>query len=330
MTTGLGADMRRRAFIAALGGTLAVWPLAARGQPLPAKKWRVGYLNPGSSNEVANLNRWKSRMRDLGYIEGQNLIIDSRYADNDFSRVPQLAQELVAARPDAIVAVSTPAVLAAQQATSTIPIVMANIGDPIGSGFVKTLALPGGKITGTANMTVDYMPKTIELLRELLPGVRRVAALMSTNPTHRILYREVETAAAAVGIDLVPAIAGTEAGLDEAFAAIAEKKCEAVIVFTDVPRLRIVPLAATAKLPVVYQMNRFVVAGGLMSYGADDAALLAQTAVYVDKIFKGADPADLPVEQPTKFALMINLKTAKELGLTVPPTLLARADEVIE
>jgi putative tryptophan/tyrosine transport system substrate-binding protein len=322
--------MRRREFIGLVGGA-AAWPLAARAQKA-GKIWRVGYLNPGSisGSSATVFDAWKRKLRELGYIEGQNLIIDRRFGEDDFSRLPQIAEDLVATHPHAIVAIATPAVAAVQKATSTIPIVMANIGDPVGSEFIKNLSRPGGNITGTANMTVDYMPKTIELLRELLPGAKRVAALMSANPTHVLLYRTVEPVATAVGIDLLPVIAKTAADLDDAFAKIVSAKCEAVIVFTDATRLQIVPLAAAARLPAIYQIESFVDAGGLISYGSNVRAGIVQTAVYVDKIFRGADPADLPVEQPTVFELRINLKTAKTLGLTIPPTLIARADKVIE
>jgi putative ABC transport system substrate-binding protein len=194
--------MRRREFMAAFG-IAAAWPLASRAQQRSGKTWRVGYLNPGSSDfHASNFNAWKRRMGELGYLEGQNLIIDVRFAEFDLTRLPRLARDLVAVHPDALVAVASPAVSALKSETSTIPIVMADIGDPIGSGFVKSLARPGGRITGTANMTTDYIPKTIELLRELLPGARRVAALMSANPTHQVLYRSVEIAAKAAGIDL--------------------------------------------------------------------------------------------------------------------------------
>jgi len=256
------------------------------------------------------LDAWKRMLRELGYIEGQNLIIDLRFGDGDFSRLPQIAEDLVATHPDAIVAITTPAVAAVQKATSTIPIVMANNGDPVGSGFIKSLARPGGRITGTANMTVDYVPKTIELLRELLPGARRVAALMSANPVHPMMYRAAEIAATAVGIDLLPATANAASDLDDAFAKIVSAKCEAVIVFTDAPRYQIVPLAAAARLPAVYQNGQFVDEGGLISYGSNQSVGTVQTAVFVDKIFRGADPAELPVEQPTVFELKINLKTA--------------------
>ena len=327
----LGASMQRRKFIALIGAA-AAWPIAVRAQQSPAKAWRVGYLSPGSSNgtSMATFAAWKRKLSELGYVEGQNLIIDRRFGDDDFSRLPQIAESLVATHLDAIVAIATPAVAALQRATSTIPIVMANNGDPVGSGFIKSLARPGGRITGTANMTVDYLPKTIELLREFLPGAKRVAALMSANPVHPSMYRAVEVAATAVGIEMLPATANTASDLNEAFAKIVSAKCDAVIVFTDPVRPQIVPLAATAGLPAIYQVESFVDMGGLISYGSNQGAGVVQTAVFVDKIFRGANPADLPVEQPTDFELKINLKTAKTLGLTIPPTLLARADRVIE
>lgn len=324
--------MKRRKFIALVGGASA-WPLLAQAQQSSGRTWRVGYLHPGSTSpgpSMTAINAWKRTMGELGYIEGQNLIVDLRMAEGDFGRLPQLAQDLVAAKPDVIMANGTDSIAAVRRATTSIPIVMAPAGDPISSGFVKSLARPGGRITGVANMTDDYAPKTVELLRELLPGVRRVAVLMSASLTHPIWYRTVEAAAATVGLDLVPVIARTAADLDAAFAAIAEAKCDAMIVLTDPVRLRILPLAAAARLPAIYQVGENVDIGGLISYGPNYTALIAHAAVYVDEIFKGADPAELPVEQPTTFELKVNLKTAKELGLTIPPTLLARADKVIE
>ena len=319
--------MRRREFIGLVGGA-AAWPVVVRAQQLSGKVWRVGYLSPASNN--TNFDAWKQKLRELGYVEGRNLIIESRFWGGDFSRLPQLAEDLVATHPDAIVAITTPGVAAVQKATSTIPIVMANNGDPVGSGFIKSLARPEGRITGTANMTVDYLPKTIELLRELLPGASRVAALMSANPVHPKMYRAIKIAATSAGIDLFPATADTASDLDDTFAKIVSAKCDAMIVFTDAPRFQIVPLAAAARLPAVYQVSEFVDVGGLISYGSNQRAGTVQTAVFVDKILRGADPAELPVEQPTVFELKINLKTAKALGLTVPPALLARADEVVE
>jgi putative ABC transport system substrate-binding protein len=324
--------MKRRGFITLVGGRAVFWPVVARTQQSPNKVWRVGYLFPGNSDGSAMMifDGWKRALRERDYLEGQNLNVDRRFAENGFGRLPQLARDIVATNPDIIVAVTTPAVAAAQGATSTIPIVMAAIGDPIGSGFVKSLARPGGKISGTANMTVDYMPKTIEILRELLPAARRVAVLMSGNPVHPLMYRAIDAPAIANGIALLPVIAKTAADLDEAFSAISSLKAEAIIVFTDAVRIQIVGLAAAAKLPVIYQISNFVDAGGLISYGANAPALIWQTASYIDKILRGADPAEVPVEQPTRFELKINLKTARALSLAIPPTLLARADEVIE
>lgn len=323
--------MKRREFLALIGGA-TTWPVAVGAQKSPGKVWRVGYLTPSSRSDqgMTTFDAWKGKMRDLGYLEGQNLIIDLRFGDNDFSRLPRISEDLVAAHPDAIVAIATPAVSALQKATSTIPIVMANNGDPVGSGLIKSLARPGGMITGTANMTVDYLPKTIELLRELLPGVRRVAALMSANPVHPIMFRAAEIAATTIGIDLLPAIANSASDLEATFAKIVSAKCEVIVVFTDAIRDGIVPLAAAARLPAIYQDGQFVDVGGLISYGANQRAGVVQTAVYVDKILKGADPADLPVEQPTVFELKINLRTAKALGVTVPLALITRADAVIE
>jgi putative ABC transport system substrate-binding protein len=323
--------MKRREFVGLAGGA-AVWPVVVRAQQLSGKVWRVGYLSPGSNSRTAtpSFDAWKDKLRELGYVEGKNLNIDSRFGDGDFSRLPQLAEDLVATHPDAIVVIATPGVAALQKATNTIPIVMANIGDPVGSGFINSLARPGGRITGTANMTIDYLPKTIELLRELLPRASRVAALMSANPVHRKMYRAIEIAATAAGIDLLPATANAASDLDDTFTKIVSEKCDAMIVFTDASRYQIVPLAAAARLPAIYQDGEFVDVGGLISYGSNQRAGVVQTASFVDKIFRGADPAELPVEQPTFFELKINLKTAKALDLTIPPTLLARADKVIE
>ena len=321
--------MRRRKFLVLFGSAVATWPLAARAQEASGKVWRIGYLNPGPRLSLV-FDAWKRKLRALGYVEGKNLVIEARFADNIIGNLPQLGRELVAANPDVLVGISTPAVSALQKATNSIPIVMGDIGDPIGSGFIASLAKPGGKITGTANMTIDYIPKTIELLRELLPEAKRAAALMSANPTHPVLYRALEAAAKVAGIELLPAMAKAEADLDAAFAAMSENKCDALIILTETPRFRIVSLAAQARLPAIYQQALYVGAGGLISYGADTVGSVEQTAVYADKIIRGADPAELPVEQPTKFEMKINLKTAKALGLTIPPTLLARADEVIE
>jgi putative ABC transport system substrate-binding protein len=323
--------MRRREFITLIGGAGA-WPLNALAQQPSGRIWWVGFLNAGifTGPAVASFEGWKNKLHELGYVEGQNLVIERRFAGGDFSRLHRLAEELAASRLDAIVAVTTPAVAAVQKASSGIPVVMAGVTDPVSSNFVNSLARPGGRITGLANMSGDYVTKTVELLRELLPDAKRIAVLMSENSTHPTIYPKVEAAAATVGFELSPVIAKTEPDLDESFTEIVRANCQAVIVLADATRVRIVPLAANAKLPVVYQSGQFVDVGGLISYGASTMALIVKSAVYVDKILKGADPADLPVEQPTVFELKINLNTAKSLGINIPPTLLARADEVIE
>ena len=273
---------------------------------------------------------WLQRMGELGYVEGENLVVDRRYAEGDYSRLPQLVYELIELKPDAMLAIATPAIAAAQRATTTIPIIMGPATDPVGSGFIKSLAQPGGNITGLANMSGDYTPKTVELLRELLPQARRIAVLMSSNSTHPMQYSLVETTADNLGLEIVPVTAAKEEDLDQAFQTIARAQCDALLVLNDAVRPRLVRLAAHARLPAVFQNEVVISQGGLASYGPDVGSLIVQTAVYIDRIFKGASPADLPVQQPTKFILKLNLKTAKELGLTIPPLLLARADEVIE
>lgn len=294
--------------------------------------WRLAYLNPGVRSPAIQFlyQKWTERMKQLGYVEDSNLIVDRRYAEGDYDRLPQLADELVALKPDVIMAIATPAIAAAQRATSNIPIVMAPATDPVGSGFIKSLANPGGMITGVANMSGDYTPKTLELLHELLPTAKRVAVLMSANTTHPMQYGMAEQAAGALALDLVPIRAASENDLDSAFTIIGEKHCDALVVLNDPTRPRIVALAAQAQLPALYQGDQFVALGGLASYGPDIGALIAQSADYIDKIFRGAHPADLPVAQPTTFTFKINMKTAKQLGLVISPALIARADEVIE
>jgi putative ABC transport system substrate-binding protein len=320
----------RRHLITLLGGAAAC-PLAARAQQ-SVRVWRVGYLTPGRAepDPPGGFQMFKLRLRDLGYVEGQNLLLDVRGADGDFSRLPTLAAELVKMQPDVIVAIASPAVLAAKGATSTIPIVMGPTADPIGSGIIQSLAKPGGNVTGVSLMSPDLTTKTVELLNTLVPSARRIAVLMSTNPMHALQIKQAHTAARVLGLTVVPITAALPSDLDGAFRTMQAQNCDGLVVLAD-PIVRDIPdLAAKARLPTVYQLDRFVRLGGLMSYGPNSLDLFRRIAVYVDKILKGASPADLPVEQPTKFELLINLKTAKALGLEVPPMLLARADEVIE
>ena len=324
--------MKRRAFMTLLGGTLAAWPIAARAQQ--SKVCRVGWLLSGSGSDLLgdiNFEAFRLKMRELGYVEGQNLVLDVQRAGGDFSRLPTLAAELVALRPDAIFAIATPAVSAAQRATSSIPIVMGPTADPIGSGFVKSLAKPGGNITGVSLMSADLSAKSLEFLTEIVPNAKNVAVLRSPNPVHNVLLDEIGAAARGRGLTIFSIMAATPSDLDAAFASISKDKYDALVVLAD-PRLtaRIPELVAEVGLPAIYQFREFAMRGGLLGYGPNLPELFRRAAVYVDRIFKGARPADLPVEQPTKFELVINLRTAKALGLTVPPTLLARADEVIE
>jgi putative ABC transport system substrate-binding protein len=324
----MAMHIRRREFIL-LGGAAAGWPLAARAQQY-GRAWRVGVLSSAPSSPTGNIDALMQEMQALGYVEGHNLIIILRRAEGHYERLPGLAKEIIAERPDVIAAIATPSVAAAQRATKTIPIVMVATSDPVGSGFVTSLARPGGNITGVSNMSPDLTSKALEILREILPTAKRFAVLMSANPVHRGQYQEVEIVSRAIGATLIPVSAPSPLDLDKAFAEIAREKCEALIVLADPPRIAIVGLAERARLPAIYQLSQFVRAGGLISYGPDFHALFRRSASHIDKVLKGAAPADLPAEQPTLFELVINLKTAKALGLDVPPTLLARADEVIE
>jgi putative ABC transport system substrate-binding protein len=319
--------VRRRSFITLLGGA-AAWPLLARAQQRGGV-WRVGLLAPAASAFFENVT---FKLRDLGYVEGRNLILDTRHAEGDFSRLPALAAELVALRPDAIVALATPAVLAAQQATSSIPIVMAPATDPIASGFVQSLARPGGNITGVSHIATDLTTKMLELLKTLVPSVRRVAILTSTNPVHALQVTHAYAAAPELGLTVFEANAVLPSDVDAAFSLMRKQGCDGLVVLADARIIPQIPdLAQQARVPAIYQVGFFVRRmGGLMSYGPDYRALHHLAAVFVDKIFKGAQPSTLPVEQPAKFELLINLKAAKALDLEIPPQLLARADEVIE
>jgi putative ABC transport system substrate-binding protein len=323
--------MKRREFISVLGGA-AVWPVVARAQQ--GKIWRVGYLSPvlppaKSPGDAAVFEAFRGKMSDLGYVEGKNLVIESRYAEGQIDHLPAFANELVSLPCDVIVAVATP-VAAARRATSTIPIVMSPATDPIGSGFVKSFARPGGNITGVANLYGDMTAKTVEILHTILPQAKKIAVLMSSNPTHPPLYETARVAAQSLGVTTVPILAPTPADLDYAFQNIVKENCDALFVLADPIRPTIVPLAAANKVPSIYQFSLFVDAGGLASYGAEVTAMFSKAAQYVDKLFKGANPADLPVEQPTKFEFVLNLKTAKSLGLSIPESVILRADKVIE
>jgi putative ABC transport system substrate-binding protein len=327
--------MRRREFITLLGGAAAAWPLAAHGQQ-PARIPRIGYLISFIPSEGRLLwEACRQGLRELGYAEGQNIVLEPRWAEGRHERLPALAADLVGLKVDMIVAAATPASLAAKAATSTIPIVIVAVGAPIKAGLVASLARPGGNVTGLSLLTPELSGKRLELLMDMLPKLSRVAVLMNPdNPVSAVFLEDTQVAARSVAIDVQRLDAHNPAEIERAFGAALGAQASALIVFDDPVlwsyRPRIVALAATQRIAVMYGLRDFVDDGGLMSYGPNRPDQYRRTAVYVDKILKGAKPADLPVEQPTRFDLVINLKTAKALGLTVPPQLVARADEVIE
>ena len=327
--------MRRREFITVLGGTAAMWPLATRAQT-QRKMARIGYLGAGIRNVTPNpRDAFLQGLRDRGYVEGQNFVLVDRYAEGQQERLPELAVELVRLEVDIIVATTSGSAKAAKNATRTIPIVMAGGGDPVGVGLVASLARPGGNVTGPSMMNAEIVGKRMQLLKEVVPGLVRVAVLVnSVNPIHAIFWRETEPAARELGLELQSFEARVPEDLEVAFVSATRGKAGALIAFDDAltynNRTRVVALAAASRLPALYGYREFPDEGGLMSYGANMASHFRHAADYVDKILRGAKPSDIPVEQPTKFDLVINRKTANTLGLEIPPTLLARADEVIE
>jgi putative ABC transport system substrate-binding protein len=326
--------VRRRAFIARLGSAAAAWPIAASAQQ-PARIWRVGYLSAAPATAPTSLALFavfRLRLQELGFVEGRNLIIDVRRADGDLARLPGLAAELVSLRPDIVVAISDNATAAAQKATSSIPIVTVATSDPVGRGFVNSLPRPGGNITGTSYLSPELNLKMLELLRSVVPGAQRIAVLTGTFPAHASMVQEVQGAARTWGLRILPITAIAGADLKEAFERMRTEKCDALLVLPNSSwdGRRTVELAAKIRIPAIYQLSNVVRMGGLMSYSPDLVELFRRGAEYADKILKGAAPAQMPVEQPTKFVLHVNLKTAKSLGLTIPESVLVRADEIIE
>ncbi len=315
---------------------LAVSLAPAAAQPLE-KVPRVGFLGPRTrSNDAGLVDAFLQGLRDLGWVEGKTIVIEYRWAEGRSDRLPDLAAELVRLKVDVIFAGNTATAVAAKNATGTIPIVMATAGDPVGLGLVTSLARPGGNVTGLSfSVGTDIVGKWLELLKETVPKVRRVAVLSNpANPSHALAIENVIVAARAVGVQLQLLEAGGPNQFDNAFAAMARERAGALLVVLDpffgFHRARLTDLAAKNRLPAMYGSREYPEAGGLMSYGANFRHNFHRSATYVDKILKGAKPADLPIEQPAKFELVINLKTAKMLGLTVPPSLLLRADQVIE
>jgi putative ABC transport system substrate-binding protein len=321
--------------IALLYLALLAAPLVAEAQP-GGKVARIGFLETGSlSANLRGRGSFQERLRELGYIEGRNVAFESRGADGKVDKLAGLATELIGLKVDVIVTVGSEAVLAAKQATSTIPIVMAIVSDPVGLGIIASLARPGGNITGVTDLDIEQIGKRLELLKELVPGLSRVALVWKTgHPKEQEALREAEAAARSLGIRLQRVGVRDPNEFQGAFSAMAREHVGAFLVVADTMfsthRVHLVGLAAKGRLPAIFWRREFVEAGGLMSYGSSYSEQYRHAATYVDKILRGAKPADLPVEQPTKFELVISLKTAMALGLTIPPSVLARADEVIE
>jgi putative ABC transport system substrate-binding protein len=324
--------MNRRAFIVALGGA-AAWPLTARAQKAGSRHL-VGILSAGSDNTGLN-TVLVDALRELGWVEGKNVDFAYRYAENRLERLPELAADLVRLKVDVIASAGTLAPLAAKQASATIPIVMTAAGDPLGSGLVASLARPGGNVTGMSLMVPDLGGKRLELLKEFLPRLARVAVLWNAaNPYSALVFKETQDAGWILGIAVQSLEVRAPEDFDGAFEAARRQRPDALITVEDpltvTHRQRVADFTAEQQLPSLHGVKEFALAGGLMSYGASLADLFRRAAGYVDKILRGALPADLPVQQPSKFELVINLKTAKALGLTVPLTLQASANEVIE
>jgi putative tryptophan/tyrosine transport system substrate-binding protein len=327
--------VRRRDFITLLGGA-AAWPLAARAQQPAAKVPRIGFLGNSTADLEANLvGPFRDGLRALGYEEGRNIVIEYRWAEGEYERFPALIAELVASNVDVIVTAGTPASLAVKKATTTIPLVMVAVGDPVATGLVASLARPGGNITGLTSISSEMEGKRLELLREVVPKVSHIAVLWNAaSPIQVIEEGEVRAAAGVLGIKMLSLGVRTREEIDDALATIIRERPDALLVLADRlflhHRTRIIAFAAQERLPGVHAYRELIEAGGLMSYGPSYADMHRRAAAYVDKILKGAKPADLPVERPVKFELVVNLKAAKALGLTIPPSVIFRADEIIE
>jgi putative ABC transport system substrate-binding protein len=329
----------RRNIIALLSATILMRPLGLRAQQkaMPV----VGLLNvfsPPTNRDEVGRGAVAQGLKQIGYVEGQNVAIERRWAEFHYDRLPALAADLVSRKVDVIIANNgTPPAFAAKNATSTIPIVFMSVGDPVGIGLVASLARPGGNITGFTNITTELMPKLVELLTDLAPKTGVIAVLVNpNNPNAEGIIRNTHEAAQAKGVELSVLKAGTESEIDAAFASLHQLQAGGLVVDPDGffnsggRRGQIVALAARYAIPAIYPHPQYVAAGGLIGYGSDDAPVYRQVGIYVGKILKGEKPADLPIQQPTTFELVVNLKTAQALGLTVPPPILARADEVIE
>jgi putative tryptophan/tyrosine transport system substrate-binding protein len=326
-------QLGRREFITLLGSVAVAWPLRARGQP---KIPRVGFMGNSTAALEANLvGSFRDGLRELGYEEGRNIVIEYRWADGKYERFPMLVAELVAAKVDVIVTAGTPAALAVKKATTTVPLVMVAVGDPVGTGLVPSLARPGGNLTGLSSIAPDLEGKRLDLLREIVPTLSNVAMFFnSLNPFHVASMQQAGTAAQAMGIKLQQHDIRKSEDLDRAFAAVRKERPDALLILADRVflhnRQRMIDFTEEQHLPNINAYTELVEAGGLMSYGPSYEDMHKRAAIYVNKIIKGAKPADLPIEQPSKFTFVINLKAAKALGVTMPPSLITLADKVIE
>jgi putative tryptophan/tyrosine transport system substrate-binding protein len=324
----------RREFIATLSGAAAAWPLAARAQQPSGRIRHLGVLLPGlPESPIGKATR--DRLRELGYTERRDIVFETRWAEGKLERLTELAAELAGLKLDAIITFSTPAAIAARKATTTIPIIFVFVGDPVGAGVVPSLARPGGNATGISLLATELAAKRLEILLEIAPNTSRVAMLWNDTNTGMVLRaREAQDASAKLGVTIQSIGVHDLIDFDPAFATIESGRIDAMLTlvdpFTSQHRKRIVDFAAQRRLPAIYESREFVESGGLISYGPNLVLIEQRAAEYVDKIFKGAKPADLPVEQPTKFEMLINMKTAKALSLSIPQSIMLRADEMIE
>jgi putative tryptophan/tyrosine transport system substrate-binding protein len=324
-------QLKRRGFITLLGGA-AAWPLAARAQQA-ARVWRIGFITH-ARNDAAYASLFE-RLRELGYVEGQNIIVERRYAEGRAERFQEFAAEMVRLKADVVITSTTPAALALRNATTTIPIVIPTAIDPVGTGLIASLAHPGGNITGGALLSAELGAKRLELLKEVVTGLSRTAVLWNgANPANALAWRETEGAARALGVTLQSYDVQGPKDFNIAFATMAQQRPDAISVLTDALitqyQKEIVDFAIHERLPSVFPSKDPIKLGGLLSYGPHYSEMLRRAASQVDKILRGTRPADLPMEQPTTFELVINLKTARAVGVAVPPLMLSRADEVIE
>jgi putative tryptophan/tyrosine transport system substrate-binding protein len=321
--------MRRRDFLRVLGAAAVDWPLGAHAQS--AKLPTIGILVLGNPEPAPFLSAFRDGLRHLGYTEGQNIRLEIRSSDGRVSLLPEVASELVRLKVDVIVALQTPPSIAAKQVTSDIPIVMAGVGDPLETGLVASLSRPGGNVTGLSGGPKEVIGKNVELIHEMLPSARRIGALANeTDPFAKPFLAQVGDAASSLGMEVESIMSRPSDPLEPVFKTMTDKRIDAVIIQGSMLRKEGAELALKHRLPSFSFVREWPLSGGLMAYAANFDELYRAAAVYVDKILRGAKPAEMPVQQPTKFELVINVKTAKALGLTVPPSLLARADEIIE